>query len=265
MMWLIGKTLRDKRWVLLAWVLGMIALVALTIAFYPSFSESDAFDQLAKSLPPQFQSLIGDADAYKKLPNYISQQLFELRIPLFTLILAIVMAINLTATEEENGTLKTLQSLPISRVKVFMAKWTSVGIITAVVCAATIPAVLIGAAIIGHTLAFWSLTGATFLLWLLTFGTASFTLMLGLGIGRKGLAVGVASLFAFYNIFLSTLAPSVKDLQDVYKATLYYYYNSPKLMLGSFDWAHVGILIGAALVFGLVGLLLYQRRDIENA
>jgi ABC-2 type transport system permease protein len=262
---LVRKTLRDKRWVLLGWVLGMIALVALTIGFYPSFSQSDAFDQLAKSLPPQFQSLIGDADAYKKLPNYVSQQIFGLRLPMFTLILAVVMAINLTATEEENGTLKTLQSLPISRTKVVLAKWASLAVITAVVCAAAIPAVVIGAAFIGHTLDIWPLAGATLLLWLLTFGVASFTMMLGLGLGRKGLAVGMASLFAFYNIFMSTLAPSVKDLKEVYKATLYYYYDTPKLMIGSFDWSHVAVLAVMAIVFGLVGLVLYQRRDVQNA
>jgi ABC-2 type transport system permease protein len=262
---LIRKTLRDKKWVLLAWAIGMIALVIMTVAFYPSFSESDAFDQVAKSLPAQFQSILGDAQSFKKLPNYIGQQIFDLRLPMFTIILAVVMAINLTATEEENGTLKTLQTLPISRVSVVLAKWISLGIITAVVCAAAIPAVWLGVLTIGHSIDIWPVVGAVCMLWLMTFGFASFTMMLGLGIGRKGIAVGIASLFAFYNIFLSTLAPSVARLKDVYKVSLYYYYNNPKLIITDINWAHVGILAAALVVFGLAAILLYQRRDIENA
>lgn len=262
---LIRKTLRDKRWVLVAWIAGVMALVMATVAFYPSFSQSDAFDQVAKSLPPQFQSILGDAASFKKLPNYLGQQIFDLRLPMFTIILAVVMAINLTATEEENGTLKTLQTLPISRTSVVLAKWVSLAIITAVVCAAVIPAVWLGVVAIGQSVDIGPVVNATLLLWLLTLGFASFTMMLGLGLGRKGLAVGIASLFAFYNIFLSTLAPSVDNLKDVYKVSLYYYYNNPKLVISGVDWKHVAILGAAALLFGLVGLLLYRRRDVENA
>ena len=262
---LIRKTLRDKRWVLLAWAVGMVVLVMATIGFYPSFSQSDAFDQVTKSLPPQFQSILGDAASFKKLPNYIGQQIFDLRLPAFTAILAIVMAINLTATEEENGTLKTLQTLPISRTKVVLAKWISLAIITAVISAAAIPGVWLGVLAIGQSADMGPVAGAAFLLWLLTLGFASFTMMLGLGIGRKGLAVGIASLFAFYNIFLSTLAPSVERLKDIYKATLFYYYDNPKLVIESPDWRHAAVLGVALLVFGLAALFLYRRRDVENA
>lgn len=262
---LIRKTLRDKRWVLLGWAVGMVALVALTVAFYPSFSESNAFDQVAKSLPAQFQSILGDAASFKKLPNYVGQQIFDLRLPMFTIILAVVMAINLTATEEENGTLKTLQALPISRTKVVLAKWMSLAVITAVVCAAAVPSVWLAVLAIGNCIDMWPVVAAALSLWLMTFGVASFTMMLGLGLGRKGPAVGLASLFAFYNIFLSTLAPSVDSLKNVYKVSLYYYYNNPKLVISGLDWSHVAILAAAALAFGLVGLMLYRRRDIENA
>jgi len=235
------------------------------VAFYPSFSESDAFDQVTKSLPAQFQSILGDAASFKMLPNYIGQQIFDLRLPMFTIILAVVMAINLTATEEENGTLKTLQALPISRWRVVVAKWVSLAVITAIVCAAVIPAVWLGVLAIGHSMDMWPVVGATGVLWLMTLGFATFTMMLGLGIGRKGVAVGLASLFAFYNIFLSTLAPSVDGLKNVYKVSLYYYYSNPKLIIAGIDWKHVIILAAVTVVFGLAALAMYQRRDIENA
>ena len=38
------KTLRDQRRSLGWWVLGMVTLISVTVAFYPSFSEAPEFD-----------------------------------------------------------------------------------------------------------------------------------------------------------------------------------------------------------------------------
>ncbi|SRR6266550_3838347 len=265
MMALILKTLRDKRWVMLGWAVGIIAISALTISFFPSFSQGDTAEAIVKSLPPQFQSIFGDALSFKQVPNFVSQQVFDFRLPLFMIILAVVMAVNLTVSEEEAGLLKTLQTLPISRTKVVLAKWLGLAVITAVVCAAALPGVLLGVALIGETISFSGVALAVFMLWLLTLSVASLTLMIGFVSGKKGLTVGIASLLGFANIFLSTLAPSVKDLQGVYKWTLYYYYNNPKPIVDPFDWAHVAILATAAIVFMMVAVLFYRKRDIEGA
>ncbi len=263
---LLKKTLRDKRWVILGWMLGMGLLCIFTLSFFPTFSETKAFDEIFKNLPQQFQGLLGDSDTFRKLPNYVGAQLYDIRLPLLTIVLAVVMAVGLTVSEEESGTLKTLQSLPIARRSVVIAKWLSLGLITGLVTFAAVPGVLIGAALINKgTIDAGDLLYATTLLWLLSFGVAAFGFMVGFATGRKSLTVGLVSLFAVYNIFLAWFASSVDWLQDVYKFTLYYYFNNPQPVVGGVDWWHVVVLAAAPVVFGLVGLVVYQRRDIEAA
>jgi hypothetical protein len=63
------KTLRDKRYFILGWSLGLLFLGFMMTSFYPSFSGGQ-IDQLLDSLPPAFQGLVGNVQDWRELPGY---------------------------------------------------------------------------------------------------------------------------------------------------------------------------------------------------
>jgi ABC-2 type transport system permease protein len=119
------KTLRDKRFFILGWVIGMAFLGFVMMSFYPSFSGGQ-IDQLLETLPPALQGLVGNLQDWREIPGYVGSQVFDIRLPIFISILSILLAIGLTVGEEDKGQLRTLIGLPISRRKIITAKWLAI-------------------------------------------------------------------------------------------------------------------------------------------
>jgi ABC-2 type transport system permease protein len=261
---LLVKILHEKRWSLLGWSFGMFAMTYFVIIFFPSLKESGSFEEFSKSLPAQFQSLLGDALAFTQFPNYVSSQIFDLRLPLIGIIFAVIIAMNLSVHEEESGTLKTLQSLPISRARVILAKLFAIFVMTAVVTFFAFPSTLLGAVSIGEQIEAGPLFLGVIMLWLFTLSMSSFCFMIGSALGKRGLAVGISSLFAVYNVLIAMMAPAITELQRLHTFTLYYYYNNPRVIVHDLDWVHVAVLIGATICSGLLALFFYHRRDIQS-
>ena len=258
------KTLRDKRWATLGWFAGVATMAVFAIAFFPSFSENREFEEVLTSLPQQMQGLLGDALSFRQIENYISAQVFDLRLPLLVIIAAIVMAVSITVSEEEDGALTTLQSLPVSRMSVALQKWMALVVILAIISSGAIAGTMLGVFLINHSVGFGAVVVAALQLWLLGVAMMSFVFMLGMGTGIKPLTVAAGSLFAVYNFLIASLATSVADLSTAHKATLYYYYNNPKLIIEAADWLQALILAGVSLGFLAIAIMLYRRRDMRD-
>lgn len=253
---LLIKILYQKRKFLLGWFVGLTAMTILTLSFFPSFKNGN-LGQAFTNLSPALQRITGNVDSFKSIGGYISQQLFALRIPLLATILSIALFSGLTVGEERRGILETQLSLPLGRTKILFNKLLA-GII---IMAAASLGVLLGVAIILMVLhehyslltVMREILGA--LLVSLCFGLMAFTL--GSGFGKKSLAVGLSSAFAFLSYLVTSLLPVAPVLKDVEKASLFHYQNPPIIGVEN------GLILATVSVV-LVGLswLLFLRRDI---
>jgi len=91
------KTLYQKRWMTFWWAIGVVAMVSFTLLFFPTLKNSSLGETFAQ-LPPQFAKLAGDALSFTTIQGYVGEQLFGLRLPIMTIILAITLFTGLTAT-----------------------------------------------------------------------------------------------------------------------------------------------------------------------
>ena len=80
------KTLRDKRFFILGWSLGLTFLGFAMTSFFPSFSGGQ-IDGLLETLPPALQGLVGNLQDWRELPGYLGSQIFDIRLPIFVSIL----------------------------------------------------------------------------------------------------------------------------------------------------------------------------------
>lgn len=218
-----SKTLYAKRWGLMAWAVGLAALVVFTMIFFPTLSKS--FSEALTNVPDSLKSFIGDSNAYKTVAGYTDVQIIT-QYSFMTLIYGIILFTGLLAGDENEGTLQTLLAQPVRRSRVYYHKLGAAMVALAAVCLSIGAGVLIGVAIIGEHVGLGRLTLAILALWLITMVFSAFSYMLGAISGKRGLAGGLAGAIAFTSLLITSLADSVKALKPADRFSPFNYFNS---------------------------------------
>lgn len=255
------KTLYEKRWFLLGWSLGMIAMAGVTIAFYPSIK--DQVSQLLASVPKSLQAVTGTAEDYQTMAGYIGSGVFDLRMPLLTLTMAIILAIGLSAGEESSGQLDQLLAQPVSRTRIVLEKWLAFAIIILVSHWALYGAITILVPLIGETVSVSALAGVTLMSSLLATAAGSLALAVAFVTGSKAFATLVTTVLVFGSYVLTSLAGQLDWLRTVDKFSLFHYYHTSTVIRSGLEVSHVLTLLAIVLVCIVVGSLGFARRDVE--
>jgi ABC-2 type transport system permease protein len=256
------KTLYEKRMYTLFWSIGMFLMVLLTMSIYPSFAQDGGLIDAFANVPEALKGIIGDLAAQKTIPGFIDQQILAFRMPLFMIIFSIILFNSLIAGDESEGTLQTLLVQPVSRLRALLEKLSAGLVLTALASLATALGILAGLGMIGESFSLVRLLAATFNLWLMSVCFGMFVLTIGAITGKKGLASGIASLFAFANYFITSLAPSVKSLQPFEKFTLIHYYNEPQVAVHGFDGMALLLLGAFCIILLAAGAIVFNKRDV---
>lgn len=253
-----SKTLYQKRLMAFGWLFGITFVTFITMSAYNSLSGGDVAESL-QNFPPALQNLIGDLASFKSVGGYISQQVFALRVPLLLIILSIAVLVGLSAGEEEKGLTETQLALPISRTKLLLQKMAAG--LTVIVIASL-------GSLLGVQLGLWA-TGQSYSLFdvvphlvsvlliagcygLIGFTVASVT-------GKRGLALGASSAFAFMGFLINSMASSVSYMATADKFTLFHYYNTK----GGYNWDNIMLLLAVAAILITVSVVAFNRRDIR--
>jgi len=260
---LLSKTLYDKRWFILGWSLVIVFTVVLTIAFYPSFSQGDTFEKLSQSAPGQLKGFIGDEASFHTIQGYVAEQLYNFRIPLMLLIMALVLAQGLTVSDEEKGTLRTLTALPLSRSRILWEKWLAGIIIFAIVILIAVVSGYVTGLAINESLPLdfsWKIAVISLL-----FATAAFSIMYAIGIatGSRALTLTIGLVAIMSGFILTTFGMSVDWLKDWQPLSLMHYADTESIVKNnSFDRLNLWILAALSALAQLIAVVLFRRRDI---
>lgn len=251
------KTLLQRRTLTFWWFIGITAMILLTVSFYHSFKDSD-IESLFKTLPASVQHLTGTAGSFKTVDGYLRQQVFSLRLPMLTIILAITLLVGISAGDEQKGLLETQLSLPVSRTKLLLQKLLASIVI---ICIASLGAV------VGSVIALALLHESLDLVHLLEFTANCVLLSVVYGLiafavaavtGRRGLAIGIGSGVAFGSYLLDSMAPSVSFLGGVDKLLFFHYYQNDPLV-----WRNIIVLLATCLILLVISFIGFNGRDIR--
>lgn len=122
---LINKELYQRRWALFGYSFAAISFLLLYILIYPSFqSEMAKFNQLLEAYPKALlQAFNIEQLQLSTFEGYISAEHFSFVWPLMAIFLSMSLAGVAFAGEVEKGTMAFLLSQPISRARIFIAKY----------------------------------------------------------------------------------------------------------------------------------------------
>ena len=246
------------------WVLSIVALVGITIAFWPSFQGSTSLTDLVNQMPQGMVQAFGLQD-FGSPAGYLRGNLYAVLIPLLLAGAGIGFANSLTASEEDSGRLEVVLTQPLGHRAVFLGRsfavFAWIGLLTTATAAVQfaidpIFGLSIGADRLMATILLCGLLGLLHAgLCLAVAGTlARPSLVLGLGFFVLIAGCTVASLFP--------ISPQLKELAH----------------LSPWDWALGGdplvnptqpwryLALGAPAVgLVLLGAFAFGRRDVRAA
>jgi ABC-2 type transport system permease protein len=260
---IILKTLRDRRRSMLLWGLGLLALAAMMIAFYPVIRHATFISEYLESFPEEFMALFaGEVTNYASPEGYLNSELFFLMYPLLLLVFAIGFGSGAIAGEEEQGTLDLLLSNPLNRWRLVLEKFTAMVVCTLLLVVVFWATLAIGGAIIDMGLNLLRLAAVCFSGFLLAIAYGAIALAAGCARGKRGLSIGVAGALGVYGYMLNALAPLIDWLEPFQVASPFYYYIDASPLFNGLNPLHAAALIGlTALLLG-IAIVTFERRDL---
>lgn len=257
------KTLYDKRAFIIGWTIGLAAIAALLTAFYPAMHQDGSIDALVKSMPPAFQGLVGSLSDLAHFDTYIASQVFDIRLPLIAGIMAIILGLSLSVSDEEKGELRTLLSLPISRTKLLFERWLAMVTVLMITLLGLVAGLYVTMPFIdGATIdtdIMVRLVAVTGLM-MVTFGTIPFAF--GMATGRRAVASAVSIAVIIGSFLLSTFASAVDWLKDYEPLSLLHYFPAVDIVKTGIDGADVAVLAAITTVLLIVAFVAFRRRDV---
>lgn len=257
------KTLYDKRFFMLGWTIGLAAIAALLVSFYPAMHQDDAINGLVQNMPAAFKGLIGSLADLTQFDTYIASQLFDIRLPLIAGIMSIILGLGLSVADEEKGELRTILSLPISRVKLLVQRWLAMVTVLVVTLLGLLAGMygvmpfIDGATIdLDETVRLVAMTG----LMMVTFGTIPFAV--GMTTGRRSAAMGASVLVIIGSFLLSTFGQAVDWLGDYEKFSLLHYFPAVDIVKNGIDGKDALLLGAITTVLLLIALVAFRHRDV---
>ena len=226
------------------------------IGLFAGLDDGSLFD----NLPAAFDGLIGGSAG----GNYVVSEVFGLIAPVVVLTVAISGGANAIAGEERDRTAGLLLAQPVARRDLVIAKAAVVALHLLVTVALLIAGFLAGSAVFDSAIASAD-----------AIATAAHLLALGLAFAMLALAAsawtgsatfslaGTAGLAVLADL-MAAMLPLVSGLEDVAKASPWFYYNGSQPLVNGLDALHLAVLLTIAatgLGCALVGV---ERRDIES-
>jgi ABC-2 type transport system permease protein len=261
---LIWSTIWERKWPVLIYCASSVILLFLYISLYPSLqSQMQSLNQLMATFPKGVLTAFGITNLTNfTLESLLVSKQFGLVWPLLAGILGISLAGNDLAREIEQGTIEFLLAQPISRAKLYWSRFIAeISALIVFAAVSTLPAIPIAMAFhvdyIGVNY-FKLFLVATLFAWAIYSMSMFFSALFS----TKGRVYGVMSgiVVAMYVAFLlSTLENSLDKLKYF---SFFHYFTANVLIDGKFDWLAMVVFSATIIVFTILGLIIFKRRDI---
>ncbi len=256
------RTLRDARKGIIGWGLLLAGLGFMVVSVFPSIEGMlEAFGPLLEN--PLIKALVGNIEDFTTLEGFLGVKLLAL-MPLVLGVYAVLFALGIVGTEEEQGTLDILLSTPAPRWRILVEKFAALVLAVLLILVIFLAGLLAGGLTLpDFPLSFWKLAGAVFNVLPSTLLMAALTLLLTTVLRGRNQAGAVAAGFIAASYFGLTLADMAGERFAAFKTLSFFnYYKGEGVLIHGIIWGDfVLLLAGAAVLFGL-SLALFQRRDL---
>jgi ABC-2 type transport system permease protein len=262
------QMLAERRRSMLWWSMGLLLVVGVIVASYPSVKDSaDALDAYVEQLPEALAAAFGlDGASITTPEGFLTSQLYSNLYVIVLLVLAIGAAAWAVAGSESDGTFEMLLASPVSRGAAAVERFVGVALVVAVVTTVSTAGLALLSPLVDldEGLPWWGLwaAGLACLTFVLLHAAVAFAV--GAATGQRGLAIAMASALAvvgFLGFALSGIADPLNWLADA--SPWGWLLDSEPLTTGP-DLMSFVLPFGLTAVLVAVGVLALDRRDVRG-
>ena len=244
------------------WGVALGALSALTVSFYPPFSEGNQLNEMIRNYPPAMREMFGITEGMdlSTIEGFLASQLFNFLVPLALAFFPTLASAGAIAGAEERGTIDVLLGNVIPRWQLvagsFVATAVSLlGIVAILGLFTWVPALLLDV-----KLSIEETARAVPNLGPLCAFFGGLAMLCSAVFHRRVLASAIPGAVLVARYFVNALGNLVKELKDAQPFSAFHYYGSA--LEDGIDCADfVGVSL-AALVLVVLAVLAFRRRDI---
>lgn len=256
---LLKREIMSRRNAILGWGIGLALFATMYIGIYPEMADEM---QLMDLEDISFYQAMGVE--LGSLEGYLSSTVVQF----MTIILGIYAVLAGTGTlagEEDSGTLELIAAAPLARWQIVGVKAIALGIVLLLIL------IIAGAGAVGVFSAIdveTEITAADLFLailssWPITFAFAMLSFFLGAYLPSRRVAAMTATVLFITSYFAEGLLGMISSLEKFQPLSLFYYFDSsPTIFTEGPAMGDVGLLLGVALLFFVLALLSFQRRNI---
>ncbi len=266
---LIWETIKERKWPVLIYCAASFLLLLMYVALYPSLqSQTQQLIDVMKSMPEGLLKALGMSSSQMTdftLEALLASKQFSFLWQILAAILAISIAGNDLSGEIEKGTIEFLLSQPISRLKLYIARFISGSILLTFFTAVSTLLVIPLAVAFNVTYVAESYYKLFFVAWLFSIAVYSIAYCLSAISSGKGKVYGIGAglITIMYVAFVvSALKESLDNLKFI---SFFHYFSSEVLTTGIIDKLGVTIFIITIIAFSTIGAVIFIERDIATS
>lgn len=261
-----GRFVRDRRRAVAWWAAGLVGLVLMVVAFFPSIEGDAAYDEMLADLPESVRVLVGaGAEPLTSAPGYLQSQHFATMLPLLLLVCGIGLGARAIAGGEEDGTLELVVAHPVTRRRVAAERFAAVAALLAVLAVVSTVAVLAGAAPFGALdgVSLPGLVAANAGALLLALAHATLAFAVGATTGRRALALGVASAVAAAGYVHNGFLASIEALAPTRFLNPWHWFLGRNMLSDGVAVDALVVPLVVVAVLATAGVAAFERRDLH--
>ena len=256
------ESLRERSRSIVWWILGLVLLVGVNIAFYPSVRDDEALSDYAKDLPESLRALFAGGELDLASPvGYLNSQVFALTAPLVLFIFAIGAGSGAVAGDEEKGTLDLLLAHPLRRRDYVVQRFLALAVLVAVLGIVLLAAVALGSYAVNLEIAFDRLVAATVSVALVALFAGS---LAGAVVSGRARAIAIAAGVVVLAWLLDGLGQAVAVLEPWRPLSPYYQALGQNPLRNGAPWGGWVILALATVAVTVMGAIGLERRDVRQ-
>lgn len=260
---IVRRGLRALRRSMAWWTVGVVAFIAINLAFWPSLEGSEALDSFEEM--DELLAAFG-AQNITTPAGYLDGQVFALLVPLLLAAMAITIVSALTAGDESAGRLELLHALPVGRATIWLGRFVAATALVVVVAAVSLVATLVAMPIFSldeasEARVVGAMAGSALLAVL--HGSVTYAAA-GLGASRA-LSVGVGVFVLVGGYVAAFVLPIADSLSGARRWSPWFWAIGEQPVSNGIDpvWMLLAIAITAVSI--TVGTLGVRRRDLRTA
>ncbi len=259
------RTIKDRRRSLIIYCLSAILFIWMYVALFPTLEGSlEALKSYIESFPEGVLSVFGiDAEIFTTFEGYIGSEQYTFVWPIMMMLLMISFSSWMIAGEIERGSIEILLSQPISRVKIFFARYLAGVFNLLIFVIASIAPLFPMVALYDISIKsenFIKLGILGFLLGLAIFGTST---LFSVILNERGKANFIPAGILIFMYVLNIIAGLKESLENLRYLSFFYYFNPNKILVfGEIDKYSWWVFIGTFVITTILSAIWFQKRDI---